>query len=566
MFHRTTLTQRLLLGFAAVIGLLVAVVAVGLMYLNSITHQVDLLANEHIPQVTAAGQWEASVLRAANHMQNTFVQTDERQQKQEVAALRHETEVQVKLAAQMRELATTDQARSLLAQIEQARTAYVKAEADALALVDAGRVDEANMVRLANAQGAQRDYQADIARLSSYFGDEARQMASESAAMYQRSVTAFVFAALVCVAGAIGIALLISRSIRGQLGGEPHYVRSVVEQVAGGDLTVQVRHIGGGRQSLLAAMEEMVMSLRTMVGETARGAQSVADTSAQIAQGNLDLSQRTEEQASTLEEAAASMEELTATVQHSAHNAKQANSLAMEASETARKGGQAVDEVVNTMDDILDSTKKIGDIIGVIDSIAFQTNILALNAAVEAARAGEQGRGFAVVASEVRSLSHRTTLAAKEIKGLIADSNSKVQAGSSRVDAAGHTMTGVVLSVKKVTDLIAEIAAASQEQSMKIAQVSTAVKQMDTVVQQNASLVEEAAAATESMKDQANTLLDIVSRFRLGDQPRMQATPASLLEAQMAAMEPAPIRVRAAAAVPYSPRAKKVGVRGWKEY
>jgi methyl-accepting chemotaxis protein len=229
-----------------------------------------------------------------------------------------------------------------------------------------------------------------------------------------------------------------------------------------------------------------------------------------------------------------------------------------------------VDDVVSTMDDILDSSKKIGDIIGVIDSIAFQTNILALNAAVEAARAGEQGRGFAVVASEVRSLAHRTTVAAKEIKALIADSTSKVQAGSSRVDAAGHTMTGVVLSVKKVAELIAEIAAASQEQSHKIAQVSTAVKQMDTVVQQNASLVEEAAAATESMKDQANNLLGIVSRFRLGDEPHTHAaqpTAAALLEAAKAVMEPAPIRVRPAKAVPYSPPTfRKVDAGEWKEF
>jgi methyl-accepting chemotaxis protein len=566
MFQRTTITQRLLLGFGAVIGLLVAIVAVGLAYFNSLTQQVDVLANDRIPQVTAAGRWEASVLRASRDLQTVFVLTEETEQQQQLAALKVAREEQATLAAQMRELANTDQARALLAQIEQARKAWVQAESEVIAQVEAGHIFEAKVLLLGKARSSQGEYQAAITKLSGYFGDEARQIARDSASAYQRSIGAFVLAALLCVAAAIAIALLISRSIRRQLGGEPEYARSVVKQVAGGDLTVDVRLESGDQHSLLAAMSEMLASLRTIVGETARGAQSVADTSAQIAQGNLDLSQRTEEQASTLEETAASMEELTATVQHNAQNAKQANALALEASDTARKGGQAVDDVVNTMDDILDASKKIGDIIGVIDGIAFQTNILALNAAVEAARAGEQGRGFAVVASEVRNLAHRTTVAAKEIKALIADSTDKVQAGSSRVDAAGHTMTGVVLSVKKVTDLIAEIAAASQEQSAKIAQVSTAVKQMDTVVQQNASLVEEAAAATESMKDQAGTLLSVVSRFRLGDQPHVHVSPAELLEAQKAAMEPAPIRVRPAAAVPYSPGFKKIAGRRWKEY
>ena len=311
-------------------------------------------------------------------------------------------------------------------------------------------------------------------------------------------------------------------------------------------------------------MREMIINLRAMVGETARGAQSVADTSAQIAQGNLDLSQRTEEQASTLEEAASSMEELTSTVVQNAQSARQASELATGASDTARKGGEVVDGVVNTMDEILDASKKIADIIGVIDGIAFQTNILALNAAVEAARAGEQGRGFAVVAAEVRNLAHRTGVAAKEIKALIADSAQKVEAGSAQVDAAGHAMVGVVLSVKKVSDHIAQIAAASQDQSSKIKQVSTAVKQMDTVVQQNASLVEEAAAATESMKDQAGALLELVSRFRLQDtdQPVFSASQA------VWPASPSPIRVRPRLDVPALAQLRNAAGRnqGWKEF
>ncbi|HET6827426.1 MAG TPA: methyl-accepting chemotaxis protein, partial [Ramlibacter sp.] len=247
-----------------------------------------------------------------------------------------------------------------------------------------------------------------------------------------------------------------------------------------------------------------------------------------------------------------------------AQNAKQASELAASAAKTAQDGGEVVDEVVTTMDQILDASRKIGDIISVIDAIAFQTNILALNAAVEAARAGEQGRGFAVVAAEVRNLAHRTAVAAKEIKALIADSTQKVEAGSSRVDAAGHAMVGVVLSVKKVSEHIAQIAAASQDQSAKINQVSSAVKQMDTVVQQNASLVEEAAAATESMKEQAAGLLEMVSRFRVGQEQQFAAAGAPALQA--------PGRARAELPAPALAAARKVmlqpqaGAGGWTEF
>jgi methyl-accepting chemotaxis protein len=276
----------------------------------------------------------------------------------------------------------------------------------------------------------------------------------------------------------------------------------------------------------------MTNNLRQLVGEVAGGAHMVADTSAQIAQGNQDLSQRTEEQASTLEETASSMEELTSTVSLNAQNARQASQLAMNASDVARKGGQVVGQVVSTMAGISGSSRKIGDIIGVIDGIAFQTNILALNAAVEAARAGEQGRGFAVVAAEVRNLAQRSAAAAKEIKSLIGESVQKVDAGGKLVHDAGKTMDEIVASVKQVSDLIAEIAAASQEQDTGIQQVNTAVTQMDQVVQQNASLVEEAAAATESMKVQASSLLRMVARFKLGE-AAPAATPAV-----------APVRVR----------------------
>jgi methyl-accepting chemotaxis protein len=276
----------------------------------------------------------------------------------------------------------------------------------------------------------------------------------------------------------------------------------------------------------------------------AAGARLVAEGSAQIAQGHQDLSQRTEQQASTLEETASSMEELTSTVTQNADNARNATQLAQGASEVARKGGEVVGQVVSTMTGISESSRRIADIIGVIDGIAFQTNILALNAAVEAARAGEQGRGFAVVASEVRNLAQRSASAAREIKELIGDSVGKVDAGARLVGNAGATMGEIVTAVNRVTDLVSEIAAASREQSSGIGQVNQAVSQMEQVVQQNASLVEEAAAATDSMKGQAEALLRMVSRFELGQE---EAPAAAEPPAPKAAV--VPIRVKAAAPV-----------------
>jgi methyl-accepting chemotaxis protein len=568
MFQKSTITTRLLAGFGVVIAMLVAVSAVGMVNLNSLTGQMELLGANRMPLVTAAGKWEASVLRSARHMQMVFLLTEQGEVEGELKALRANREEQAQLEAQIKQLATTDEARALLAPLEAARRNWVQNEAEMMKFLQEGRSDEAKIALLTRARQAQADYLAALSKLSSFFTTEAREMVKRSASSYQTMLTAFVLAMLFCVTAAVAVAVIISRSIRGQLGGEPEYARAVVNQVAGGDLTVDVKLDRADHDSLLFAMREMVASLRAMVGETARSAQAVADTSSQIAQGNLDLSQRTEEQASTLEEAASSMEELTATVSNNAQHAKQASELAASAAETARQGGQVVDEVVSTMDQILDASKKIQDIIGVIDGIAFQTNILALNAAVEAARAGEQGRGFAVVATEVRNLAHRSAAAAKEIKGLISESQDKVSAGSAKVDEAGHTMVGVVLSVQKVNKLIADIASASQDQSAKIRQVSGAVKQMDTVVQQNASLVEEAAAATESMKDQAGTLLDLMARFRVDQDGVAYAAATATSPAALEA--PGPIRVRARADLPPPQRPQIAGgdsgAGGWKEY
>jgi methyl-accepting chemotaxis protein len=405
------------------------------------------------------------------------------------------------------------------------------------------------------------------------------QDAYEGAALAARQAVGVLLALLLVAVGlSIGASLYMSGVIVRPL----KRAIAAADQIASGDLSADVQTSGTDETGqLLKALGEMTLNLRALVGEVANGAHTVSDTSAQIAQGNLDLSQRTEEQASTLEETASSMEELTSTVTQNAYSAKQASQLAMGASEVARKGGQVVGQVVSTMTGISESSRKIADIIGVIDGIAFQTNILALNAAVEAARAGEQGRGFAVVAAEVRSLAQRSAAAAKEIKTLIGDSVSKVDAGTKLVDAAGKTMEEIVTSVTKVSELIAEIAAASQEQSSGIEQVHTAITQMDQVVQQNASLVEEATAATESMKEQAGSLLQMVARFKLGAD---DAAFASLRETAAPPPPPAsafmapppPIRVRPSAKLgadlgaavklnaPHLPRTNGNGE--WKEF
>jgi methyl-accepting chemotaxis protein len=293
-------------------------------------------------------------------------------------------------------------------------------------------------------------------------------------------------------------------------------VARVLGALAKGDLTEKVSNdYQGTFGKLMDDSNKTVENLTTIVNQIKEASETINTASGEITQGNTDLSQRTEEQASSLEETASSMEELTSTVKQNAENAKQANQLAVSASDVAVKGGDVVKQVVTTMTGISESSKKIADIIGTIDGIAFQTNILALNAAVEAARAGEQGRGFAVVATEVRNLAQRSAAAAKEIKALIEDSVGRVDVGSKLVDEAGQTMEEIVNSVKRVTDIMAEITAASQEQSTGIEQVNQAITQMDEVTQQNAALVEEAAAAAESMQEQAGNLVQSVSQFKM---------------------------------------------------
>ncbi|MGY0198428.1 methyl-accepting chemotaxis protein [Leptothrix sp. BB-3] len=348
------------------------------------------------------------------------------------------------------------------------------------------------------------------------FQDEQNQAQyAEALSAYATARNLLIGFALVSLALAAGLATLVVRGVVDELGAEPAEVAEALQAVADSDLTRSIRVRPGDQHSVMASLARMQASLSGVVANVRGNAESVATASSQIAQGNADLSQRTEEQASALQQTAATMEELGTTVRSNADNARQANQLAQGASDVAGRGGEVVGRVVDTMKSINDSSKKIADIISVIDGIAFQTNILALNAAVEAARAGEQGRGFAVVAAEVRTLAQRSAGAAKEIKSLITASVEQVEQGTTLVDQAGQTMDEIVGAIRRVTDIVGEISAASSEQSSGVSQVGQAVTQMDHVTQQNAALVEQSAAAAESLKAQAQALVQTVAVFQL---------------------------------------------------
>jgi methyl-accepting chemotaxis protein len=336
-----------------------------------------------------------------------------------------------------------------------------------------------------------------------------------SAFIYHSSYVMMAAMTIGLIVLAFAISEWVVRRLARQLGGEPVYAMEIASRIAAGDLSNRIALARNDRSSMLSALHDMQGGLSTTVSDIAASADAIATASGEISMGNLDLSQRTEQQAMALERTASSMEQLTSTVRQNADNAKQASTLANNASEIAEKGGAVVGRVVATMNEINASAKSIGDIIGVIEGIAFQTNILALNAAVEAARAGEEGRGFSVVAAEVRNLAQRSAGAAKEIKGLISTSVERVGNGSTLAEDAGQTMDEVVKAVKRVTDIMGEISAASAEQSSGIEEINLAVTQMDAGTQQNAALVEQATAAARSLDDQAKALKVMVGKFRL---------------------------------------------------
>ncbi|MBI2733720.1 MAG: MCP four helix bundle domain-containing protein [Aquabacterium sp.] len=389
---------------------------------------------------------------------------------------------------------------------------YLADHDKAMALLQQGKTGEANALLLGGMQPLYEKYGETLDKLIEYNTKGGQAASDEGDVIYASARWAIILG--IVLVGCLG--MVLAWVVSAQVSVPVEQAASVLKAVSQGDLTQSVqanrRDEIGDMQSALA---EMIHSLSDMVHEVRTGADSVATASTQIAQGNTDLSARTESQASSLEQTAASVEEMAGTVRTNADNAMQANQLASAASEVAAQGGQVVSQVVDTMNDIQNASRKISDIIGVIDGIAFQTNILALNAAVEAARAGEQGRGFAVVAGEVRSLAQRSAQAAREIKTLINASVEKVNAGSHLVDTAGSTMNDVVTQVRKVTDLVGEIAHASAEQSQGIGQINQAVSQLDQATQQNAALVEESMAAAESLKSQAQKLTQAVSVFKI---------------------------------------------------
>ncbi|CAN7297082.1 methyl-accepting chemotaxis protein [Pseudoduganella sp. LjRoot289] len=415
---------------------------------------------------------------------------------------------------------------------------HIKAAA---AAIKAEQWDEAEMVLIKKINPSYRVGDVALKALAEYSDQrgKANEVTVQAGLDSSRNSTIVVLVAGVALSVFVG--MLLVKAISGPL----QQAMDIAIQVAEGDLTGKVEVRSGSEiGSLLTALDKMKTNLAGIVAEVRGSTDTISSASGQIAAGNMDLSERTGQQAGSLEETASSMEELTGTVKQNAENARQANSLAQSASEVAIKGGVVVAQVVDTMGSINDSSKKIVDIIGVIDGIAFQTNILALNAAVEAARAGEQGRGFAVVASEVRNLAQRSAAAAKEIKALIDDSVDKVGSGAKLVDQAGATMQEIVTSIQRVTSIMSEITQASQEQTMGLDQIHSAITQMDGLTQQNVALVEEAAAAAESLNDRAQGLTRVVSVFKLDGKL------AAAAYAPQAAVRPARAAVKPAAPVP----------------
>ncbi|MFM0061048.1 methyl-accepting chemotaxis protein [Paraburkholderia phytofirmans] len=520
---------KLSAGFGLLVLIVLISSAMALKTLNDANVRFTGFVNGVNARAEAAASIRAAVDDRAMAVRNLVLVTtpaDIEIEKAAVLVAEHEVETRLEkfnaMVASAQDM--TDKARSLAAEIARIEALYkpVALDIDRLALSnhhDAAVQEITTKCRplLSALIKAANDY-ADTTR------EHAAQLVSESESQFASQRNLLIAICLGSIALAVLAGVLITRDLLRSLGDEPAVLAEVTKRVASGDLSPVAGAKNAPAGSVLASMGEMQASLVNLIGKVRSSADNIATGSSQIASGNQDLSSRTEEQASSLQETASSMEELTSTVKQNAENAQQASALAANASGVAQKGSTVVGQVVETMTDISESSTKVADITGIIEGIAFQTNILALNAAVEAARAGEQGRGFAVVASEVRSLAQRSSSAAKEIKDLINSSVEKIHHGSTLAGEAGKTMAEVTQAVARVTDIMGEIAAASGEQSRGIEQVNLAITQMDEVTQQNAALVEEAAAASTSLEEQGRQLTQAVAFFRIAETGASQTT------------------------------------------
>jgi methyl-accepting chemotaxis protein len=515
MSKNLSVAQKLAVGFGLTVALGVAIVVYAAVSMKGLSADVKELATNRMVKVAQFTELKDNFQSIGRFVRNIVINAEPafvEGEKKKIAELRARNG---EILAELDKSITLPKARELHTLIKEKRGAYNAALDRTIELALQGDKVAAGAYLI--------DQVRPLQNLVFKATDDSRALQQDiaenvaEAAVASASFGVLLMAGLVILMAGTGAAVggFLVRSLRLSLGAEPQALSDACARVANGDLSQRLAVAAGDASSVLANVARMQASLLSVVANVRSNSESVATASAQIAQGNQDLSQRTEEQASALQQTAATMEELGTTTRNNADSAQQANQLAQGASVIAAQGGDVVGQVVSTMQGISDSSRKIGDIIGVIDGIAFQTNILALNAAVEAARAGEQGRGFAVVASEVRSLAQRSAEAAKEIKALIGRSVGQVDQGTALVDQAGKTMVEIVGSIQRVRDIVADITAASVEQSSGIGQVGEAVSQMDRVTQQNAALVEESAAAAESLKVQATQLVQTVALFKL---------------------------------------------------